>query len=75
MARVALVVIGFVSVPLIYVGSYLWLADNAGPLEIRAGGRCLPRQYHHGGRVAEFVFWPVHYVDRHVRPSHWGDNS
>lgn len=61
-----------IMMPMLYLGSYLVLADNAGRLEIRDDGRCYTRQYHYGGQVAETVYWPAHFFDVKLRPAHWG---
>jgi hypothetical protein len=58
--------------PASYIGSYALLADNSGRLEMRDDGCCYTRQYHYGAELTEAVYWPAHFVDVKLRPTHWG---
>ena len=55
--------------PLLYVGSYL-LTVEASVEKIGANHLLLPH-YSFGGKVAEQLYTPVHWVDTHVRTKYW----
>jgi hypothetical protein len=52
--------------PVIYVGGYLALLHP----EERAIGR--DAYYRVGGKSAAWVFYPLHQIDRRLRPDYWG---
>jgi hypothetical protein len=68
--------------PVLYIGSYLALVTPPNHSLIHMSAivvASLPpyplplhiSPYRYGGRVAEFVFWPLEQVDRRVRPDAW----
>jgi hypothetical protein len=62
-------------VPIIYVGSYLFLVD-ASPLDFMTGIGPWPRvpTYRIGGKLAELFFTPIQHLDELIRPEYWKYN-
>jgi hypothetical protein len=56
------------ALPLLYVGSYLALAEPQCEFEQRWPTRYKSRCYRVGQHYAASVFWPLEQVDRHLRP-------
>jgi hypothetical protein len=54
-----------------YAGSYAILVRKS--LVLAEGPRfvCVP-SYRFGGEPAKSIFFPAHFVDRLLRPGHWG---
>jgi hypothetical protein len=57
---------------LLYAGSYFTLV-RADPLPFMSGIGPWPRVPHYlvGGMVAEWIYSPIHAIDRRLRPRHW----
>jgi len=51
------------SLPLLYVGSYMALVDRSGTLEMHDDSICYPRQYRYGGQIAVWFFLPAKMID------------
>lgn len=75
-SKILVVVALLVGILGLYAAAYLSLlkepSDSLYDIELgRDGVVYLPR-YRAGGVVAEVTFGPAHWVDRRVRPEHWG---
>ena len=59
-----------------YVGSYLILLDASRTFKYVADGPtyCIPK-YRINSRLVWQFYWPVLYIDMHVRPNHWDDDG
>ena len=57
--------------PSLYEGAYY---ATVGKAESKSSGKWKP-WYSVGGNAAEAFFYPVHWVDRKVRPGNWGDDD
>ncbi len=68
---VVIILLGALVMLSLYVGSYIALADNSGTLRMGNDGLCYVRQYRYGGDAAAWFYWPLHYVDRQLRPAYW----
>jgi hypothetical protein len=53
--------------PALCVGSYCALANHR-----RGTMGALHPDYRLGGKIASEVFWPIEWLDRRMRPLHWG---
>lgn len=57
--------------PCLYVGSYYALVEPTSILSLSYDDVTFLPYYSVGGETAKAAFYPVHRLDRLVRPSHW----
>lgn len=59
--------------PLLYLGSYLALLDDGGPVTATFAGSDFYRvpNFKVGGVAAQYAYWPAYLLDRTVRPRRW----
>lgn len=69
-------ILTFGLVVFVYIGSYLVMLDGAAPaVYYNQFGEPVwfdETQYRWGGEVARWIFYPINWIDRKVRPWYWG---
>jgi hypothetical protein len=67
------IVVGFLA---LYSAAYLSLvkapSDNLCDIELGPDRIVYLPRYRTGGDIAEVTFAPAHWIDRQIRPEHWG---
>ena len=61
----------FVALLALYVGAYCWSVTHVDGFDVDEAQTSLYPRYPIGGSVADAVFYPVHILDRQLRPDVW----